>query len=243
VSDEPILETVMGAVATVWLNRPAARNALSAEIITSLPRRLRALDDRDDVAVIVLTGTDPAFSAGVDLKEFQRVAAAGEQFPSLRGGRDCPVPELDTPIIAAVNGAAITGGFELALACDFIVASDRAVFADTHAHVGLMPGWGMSVRLAERVGVARAKELTITSRRVDAEEALRIGIANHVVPHDDLLGFVGQLAEQIIGKDPRAVTKLLDLYDTADAAMRDGAWELEHEISVAWEAAGVDPKL
>lgn len=240
---DSILEHVDDGVATVCLDRPAARNALTAEMITALPRRLRALDARDDVRVIVLTGTDPAFCAGVDLKDYQRITTEGGAFPPLRGGRDGPVPELATPIVAAVNGPAITGGFELALACDFIVASERAVFADTHAHVGLMPGWGMSVRLAERIGVARAKELGITARRVDAQEAFRIGIVNHVVSHDALLPFTAELAASIAARDPRAVTALLALYDDADAELRAGAWRREDEVSRAWEDAGVDPHL
>jgi len=242
--DEPeILETVTDQVATVRLHRPAVRNALSAAMITELPERLRALDTRDDVRVIVLTGTDPAFCAGVDVKQLRATLDAGGTFPPLRGGRAAPVPPLHTPIIAAVNGPAITGGLELALACDFIVASDRALFADTHTHVGLMPGWGMSVRLVERIGLARAKELGITGRRVDATEALRIGLANHVVPHDELFSFVGELTATIAARDPRAVGTLRDLYDQADAQLRAESWAMEQETSVRWEQAGVDPSL
>src|SRR3546814_3076744 len=119
------------------------------------------LDGRDDVAAIVLTGADPAFCAGLDLKELagggdalKETGATGER----KAGSPGPIPDMDTPVIGAVNGVAITGGFELALQCDFLIASDRARFADTHARVGIMPGWGLTVLLAEAIG--RSEEHT-----------------------------------------------------------------------------------
>ncbi|MEO7429611.1 MAG: enoyl-CoA hydratase, partial [Acidimicrobiales bacterium] len=191
VSDLVLVE-VADQVATVTLNRPDARNALNRELRKALPTALRELDERDDVAAIVLTGADPAFCAGLDLKELagggdalRETGAVGNGDRHQRG----PFPEMRTPVIGAVNGVAITGGFEVALACDYLVASERARFADTHARVGIMPGWGLTVLLPEAIGIRRAKEMSTTGNFLDAETALAWGLVNHIVPHDELLPF------------------------------------------------------
>jgi enoyl-CoA hydratase len=230
----------------VTLNRPEARNALNRELRKALPTTLRALDERDDVAAIVLTGADPAFCAGLDLKE---LAAGGDALreTGAAGGPEAdapqrgPFPEMDTPVIGAVNGVAITGGFEVALACDFLVASERARFADTHARVGIMPGWGLTVLLPAAVGIRRAKELSTTGNFLDAETALAWGLVNHVVPHDELVPFCQQLGRDIASVDPTAVRRMLQTYD--DGALRDGAgaWRLEAEVAAAWQGRGLDP--
>jgi enoyl-CoA hydratase len=180
----------------VTLNRPDRRNALSRALIGELGETLQRVTTSDGVRAVVLTGADPAFCAGLDLKE---VAEKG-----IRSDGDAGAPNpwftlLDSPVpvIAAVNGAAITGGFELALACDFIVASERAVFADTHALVGVHPGGGLTATLAETVGLRKALELSLSGVVIDASEAGRIGLANHVVAHDELLPFVLDIAERI----------------------------------------------
>ncbi len=243
-SDDLVLVEVDGAVATVTLNRPDARNALNRALRKALPTALRQLDERADIAAIVLTGADPAFCAGLDLKELaaggdalRETGATGEAERGQRG----PFPEMSTPVIGAVNGVAITGGFELALACDFLVASERARFADTHARVGIMPGWGLTVLLPEAVGVRRAKQLSTTGNFLDAPTALAWGLVNHVVPHADLLPFCQALAADIATNDERAVRRMLQTYD--DGALRDGAgaWDLEAEVAAAWQGAGLDP--
>lgn len=239
-----VLVEVDGPVATVTLNRPDARNALNREMRAALPARLRELDERTDVAAIVLTGADPAFCAGLDLKELagggdalRETGAAGGTGRRRRG----PFPEMATPVIGAINGVAITGGFEVALACDFLVASERARFADTHARVGIMPGWGLTVLLPEAVGFRRAKELSTTGNFLDAPTALAWGLVNHVVAHDELLPFAQALAADIATNDERAVRQMLQTYD--DGALLDGAgaWELESEVAGAWQGAGLDP--
>jgi enoyl-CoA hydratase len=249
-----VLVEVDGPVATVTLHRPEARNALNRELRKALPAALRALDGRDDIAAIVLTGADPAFCAGLDLKELaaggdalRQTGAAGPR--GTRGGtatpgdagQNGPFPTMSTPVIGAVNGVAITGGFELALACDYLIASERARFADTHARVGIMPGWGLTVLLPAAVGVRRAKELSTTGNFLDAETALAWGLVNHVVPHDELLPFCRQLGHDIASIDPAAVRRMLQTYD--DGALRDGAgaWALEAEVAAAWQAEGLDP--
>ena len=243
-SDDLVLVEVDDSVATVTLNRPGARNALNRALRKALPRALRALDERDDVAAIVLTGADPAFCAGLDLKELagggdalRETGATGDAERHHRG----PFPPMDTPVIGAINGVAITGGFELALACDYLVASDRARFADTHARMGIMPGWGLTVLLPEAIGIRRAKEMSTTGNFLDAETALGWGLVNHVVPHDELLPFARSLAADIATIDRVAVRRMLQTYD--DGALRDGAgaWELEAEVAGQWQGAGLDP--
>ncbi len=196
-TDDLVLVDVAGGVATVTLNRPDARNALNRDLRRALPRALTELDGREDVGAIVLTGADPAFCAGLDLKELasggdalRESGATGAGGPGRRG----PFPEMETPVIGAINGVAITGGFEVALACDFLVASERARFADTHARVGIMPGWGLTVLLPAAVGVRRAKELSTTGNFLDAPTALSWGLVNHVVPHEELLPFCSSWA-------------------------------------------------
>ncbi len=166
-----VLVDVTDRVATITLNRPDQRNALSTEVLRVLPRAVAECDARDDVDVMILTGADPAFSAGIDLKELgSRSGNSGMAAPPT--DRRGPLPSHAKPLIGAINGVAVTGGFELALACDFLIASDRARFADTHSRVGIQPGWGLTVLLAEAVGVRRARELSATGNFLDANTAL-----------------------------------------------------------------------
>lgn len=220
--------------AVVTLDRPTARNALDAELRRTLYDAMRGLDGDDDVHAIVLTGADPAFCAGLDLKEL------AERPDSLAGGfgdsADLrrPFPEMATPVIGAVNGVAITGGFELALACDFLVASEHARFADTHARVGIMPGWGLTVLLPQAVGVRRARELSSTGNFLDAQTAYVWGLVNHVVPHEELLPTARRLAVDIVGNDPDGVRQILATYAAGSLLNAGDALDLEQRTSRAW---------
>ncbi len=247
-ADDVVLVAVDGPVATVTLNRPEARNALNRSLRKALPTTLRELDARDDIAAIILTGADPAFCAGLDLKELaaggdalEETGATGGSGSTAVGRRRGPFPEMATPVIGAINGVAITGGFEVALACDYLVASERARFADTHARVGIMPGWGLTVLLPAAIGVRRAKEMSTTGNFLDAATALTWGLVNHVVSHDELLPFCRQLGHDIASIDPTAVRRMLQTYD--EGALRDGAgaWALESEVAAAWQGRGLDP--
>jgi len=155
-----VLYEVSERIATITLNRPEARNALSTEVLRLLPQRMREADANDDVDVVILTGSDPAFCAGLDLKELGSTAgnlgSTGADGRPNRDGRRGPFPTMTKPVIGAVNGVAITGGFELALNCDFLVAGEFAKFGDTHSRVGVMPGWGLTVLLPQAIGVRRA---------------------------------------------------------------------------------------
>jgi len=231
-----ILVDVADRVAVVTMNRPEARNALNPALTAALPEAIAACDARDDVDAIVLTGADPAFCAGVDLKalttdsEVRHVVASDDEL--IR-----PFPETAKPVIGAVNGAAVTGGFEVALTCDFLVASERARFADTHARVGIMPGWGLTVLLAEAVGHRRAREMSVTGNFLDAPTALAWGLVNHVVPHDELLPFCVQLGRDIVSNDQPGVRNVLATYREEEHSTDFETRRIELRRSQEWLAS------
>jgi enoyl-CoA hydratase len=238
VSDVVLVEVDDG-VATITLNRPEARNALNAQVRRRLPEVITQLERDDGVDVMILTGADPAFCAGIDLKELGSGKATGtrDDLGSTRGA----LPPRTKLLIGAVNGVAVTGGFEIALGCDFLIASERARFADTHARVGIMPGWGLTALLPQRVGVARAREMSVTGNFVDAQLAYDWGLVNHVVAHDELLPFCRQLAADSRTIDQVAVRRMLQTYDEASLVSLDEAWDIEDRVSRAWQAQGFDP--
>ena len=237
---EPLRIERHDTVAVVVLDRPGSRNALNAALRAALPRVMAALADDDGVDVIVLTGADPAFCAGLDLAELgrgdNRIGGVPTDAPP-RG----PWAPTGKPVIGAINGAAVTGGFELALNCDFLIASERAAFADTHARVGVMPGWGLTVLLPEAIGVRRAREMSLTGNFMGAEEALQWGLVNRVVPHDQLLPTTLSIAADIAGNDRAGVRQMLATYaETASTTVADG-WRIEAERGRTWAGDGVDP--
>jgi enoyl-CoA hydratase len=144
------------------------------------------------------------------------------------------------PVIGAINGVAVTGGLELALACDFMIASDRARFADTHTRVGILPGWGLTVLLPEAIGVRRAREMSATGNYVDAELALEWGLVNRVVPHETLLENCTALAAAIVSNDQDAVRALLETYGRTTATTVEDGWRIEAEVHHDWTKAHLD---
>jgi len=230
-----VLCEIRGQVAVVTLNRPARRNALSAALLASLRSSLAELSAEAAVRAVVLTGADPAFCAGLDLTEL------GQPGGPLSSAASGPVlPPLSKPLIGAVNGAAITGGLELALACDFLIASERSSFADTHARIGIMPGWGLTVQLPAAVGLRRAREMSATGNFVDARTALEWGLVNHVVPHPDLLDFTVRLAADAASSDPAAVQAIFATYREGSQVTGGEAAEVEAAAHARWHAAGID---
>lgn len=234
-----VLVDVADGVCTVTLNRPEVRNALDSSLQRASAAALTDAEADDAVDVVILTGSDPAFCAGLDLRELGSTAA------NLVGRGDEPVVSPFTvlwtmakPVIGAVNGAAVTGGFELALACDFLLASERARFGDTHARVGVTPGGGMSVFLPQAVGLRKAKEMSLTGNFIDAHEAHALGLVNHVVAHDDLLPTARKLATDIAGNDRQSVRNLKRLYDRGSKLSTGDAIALEQEVFRSWR---VDP--
>ena len=232
----PVLTTeVSDRIAVVTLNRPERRNALNGELTAALRAGMAEVDADDAVDVIVLTGADPAFCAGVDLKELGSGARGSRQFiPGSAAEPGRPWARTAKPVIGAVNGPAITGGFELALQCDFLVASERAVFADTHARVGILPGWGLTVLLPQAVGVRRAKELSLTGNFLSAADALAWGLVNHVVPHDELLPTARKLAADIAGYDQRPVRRMLDEYERTTSTTVAEGLRIEAQVAAEW---------
>jgi enoyl-CoA hydratase len=232
---------VSDRVGTITLNRPEVRNALSAEVTQLLDEAVVELDNRDDVAVMILTGADPAFCAGFDLRslstELRSVQQERQQGPVGHFGL---LPEHQTPVIGAVNGAAVTGGLELAMGCDFLIASDRARFADTHARVGAMPGAGLTIRLPQLIGLDRARRMSFTGDFIDAQTAYEWGLVVEVVPHDGLMDRAREVAAAIVSIPAENVREVRRMYDEIGALAGTDAWETESRISREWLAQRFD---
>ena len=220
-----------GAVAVLRLNRPRALNALSSQLRRALHRAVLELDADETVEAIVLTGAgDRAFTAGLDLKE-AAANAGGYETPE-----DNPVAAIEqcrTPIIVAVNGLCITGGLEIMLACDVVYAASTATFADTHVRVGLLPGWGLSQRMARQIGLQRAKEISLSGNFVDAARAFEIGLVNRVFEPEDLLPAAVRLAHDIADADRRIVALYKQIIDEGVCMELPLALTMEHERAVA----------
>ena len=217
-----LLCEVTDGVALLTLNRPEVRNALSTSLRSELKAAVQRLDEDDHVRAIVLTGADPAFCSGVDLRELTSPHAADDIGPL-----KAPLITSGTPLIGAINGAAYTGGLELVLACHFVIASERAIFADTHARLGAVSGWGLTVLLAEAVGTRRAREMILSSQPVDAQLAQQWGLVNRVVPHERLLVEALATAAAVVANDAKAVRRLSELMDDQATTARAAAWRLE----------------
>jgi len=219
-------------VVVMTMNRPNARNALNKELRQAIREAMVTADADDTVSVIVLTGADPAFCAGMDLKE---VGREGLPVRHIDGpGRWWP--DIRKPVIGAVNGVAITGGLELALACDILIGSENAAFGDTHAQVGVMPGGGLTPVLPRVIGLRRAKEMSFTGRFLKADEAYRCGLISHLAPHDQLLTAARAMAADIAAIDSATICELKRLYDdVANLSLRDGL-NLETETAGRWLA-------
>jgi len=224
-------------IGTIRLNRPEAHNALSNEVLRALPRAIEELEADDSVDVLVITGADPSFCAGLDLRQL----SAGELDTRTTDGKGTPsryrgaLPPHTKPLIGAINGAAVTGGLEIALNCDFLIASERARFADTHARVGVMPGWGLSVMLPQAVGVRRARQMSLTGNYVDAATALAWGLVNEVVPHADLMARTRALASDMAHNDQDAVRELRSIYHDVTSTTVDEGWDIESARSRGWK--------
>lgn len=225
-SDDILLVQTQDRIRTLTLNRPQARNALSSALRDAIFGALADADADDDVDVMILTGADPVFRAGLDLKEFGDSTALPDISPQW--------PTLTKPVIGAINGAAVTGGLELALYCDILIASEQARFADTHARVGLMPSWGLSVRLPQRVGVGLARRMSLTGDYLSAADALRAGLVTEVVPHTELLPAARTVATAIVGNNQAAVRALLSSYHRIDESQTaTGLW-IEATAAKQW---------
>ena len=225
------VERTADGIATVSFNRPDKLNTLSIQLRQELDGAVQALAADAAVRVLIVTGAGRAFTAGLDLDEWAApgyVAAGAYVHDAVAS-----LQRFQGPVIGAINGLAITGGVEIALACDLLVASTDARFADTHVKVGLLPGWGGSARLIRRVGLMRAKELALTGRFLSADEALAWGLVNRVVPPEQLLPEALALARQIAAHPAEGVRAYKQLLDEEAEACLGEALRIERAASMA----------
>jgi enoyl-CoA hydratase len=202
--------SVEGPLAIVAIDRPAQLNALSTHVIADLIGACATLEEATEVRVVALTGAgDKAFVAGADISEMQELSPVQAQaFSEMGGALGAAIETSSKPWIAMVNGFALGGGCELALACDFIYAAETAKLGQPEVKLGVIPGFGGTQRLARRVGVAKAKELCMTGDTIDAAEALRIGLVDLVAPAGELRAKVVALATRIAANGPLAVAEV-----------------------------------
>jgi enoyl-CoA hydratase len=228
-SFETVKVAVEGPIAVVTITRDKALNALSSTVISELTNIVGELEISTDVLVVILTGAgDKSFVAGADIAEMvDMTPVQARAFAEMGGALGNAIESSDKPWIAAVNGYAFGGGCELALACDFIHASDQASFGQPEVKLGVIPGFGGTQRLARRVGVSKCKELCMTGDTIKAAEALRIGLVDAVWPHAELQGRVKEIAGRIAGNGPLAVAEVKRLVHQGQSASLDHALALE----------------
>lgn len=219
--------------AVVTLNRPDAMNALSRELRADFVSVFETCARDEDTRVVILTGNGRAFCAGFDLKELGSPEAS-----STAGEADNAVGDamaaFEGPIIGAINGHCITGGFEMALACDVLVASENARFADTHARVGMLPGWGLSQKLPRLIGLSRAREMSFTGAPIGAAQAYEWGLVNHVLAQEKLLPRAMEMARNMCACVPEVLAGYQTLISEGYSMPLDKALAWESERAMAW---------
>jgi enoyl-CoA hydratase len=239
-SEPVLLVTKAGGIATVTLNRPAKLNALNRDLRSSFCRVMQELRDDPEAQVVIITGAGRAFCAGLDLRELG-AEGSGASGAVVRDTTTVSfitvIEDMKVPVIAAVNGFAVTGGFEMVLACDMVVAAEDAQFADTHARVGVMPGGGMTARLPRAIGIRKAKELSLTGNYLGAREAERMGLVNRVVAPGDALKEAQTIAAQILTANQPIVRQLKKLYELTTRATLEDAIRIEQEYFRAYNSS------
>jgi len=218
-------------IATITLNRPEALNAFSKEVIDEVLQALQDVTSDENMHVVILTGAgEKAFSAGADIKTMKGMNALKARELSLMGEKLCYALEnLEKPVIAAINGYALGGGLEVAMACDIRIASENARMGQTEINIGLIPGWGGTQRLTRLVGRTKAKELVLTGKMIDAKTAEQLGLLNMVVPADKFQETVRQFAAELASKAPVALKVAKALINKGADASLDAALALERE--------------
>lgn len=219
--EAPVLYEKKDTAAIITLNRPERHNSINQDLLTHLYNYLDEASASSDVNVVIITGNGKSFCSGIDLS----VIGTDDLFDPRGDGRDMPdiFADCKKPVIGAVNGHAITGGFEIALNCDFLIASELASFADTHVKVGIHPGWGMTQLLQQAVGQRMAKQMSFTGQFVNAAEAHRIGLVNEVVPHENLLPRCLEIAGQISSVNLNMLPVIKGLIECRNRATHDEA--------------------
>lgn len=222
-----VLYFVDNEIAVITLNRPDRHNAINGALLSELYDAIDAVSADDRIKVAILTGKGRSFCSGIDLE-----AVMTENLSDPRGdGSDLlgVMEGCKKPVIGAINGVAITGGFEIALNCDFLIASERAAFADTHARMGIHPGWGMTQLLQEAIGKRRARQMSYSCQFVGAEKALAWGLVNEVVPHEMLLPRAMQIAADICLAHPELLEIMRNLIEFRDTATLERSMAKERE--------------
>lgn len=225
--EKVVLCDAKDGVALITLNRPEKHNSITQELLTLLYDYLDEVSRNDGICVAVITGSGKSFCSGLDLSVIGK-----DNLLDPRGdGKDLPdvFRECRKPIIGAINGSAITGGFELALNCDFLIASENARFIDSHAKVGIHPGWGMTQLLQDAVGQRMAKQLSLTCKPLLAQDALRCGLVNEVVPAAELIPRALQIAQDICLVNRGMMMKIKDVIESRNDATLEGALRYEKE--------------
>lgn len=212
--------------AIVTLNRPDEMNALSRQLRADIIAAFQECQDDDNIRVLILTGNGRAFCAGFDLKEMASTDM-GNAAEEVGNDMAKAIDGFDGVIIGAINGHAVTGGFELALACDVLIASEKARFADTHARVGILPGWGLSQKLPRLIGLPRAKEISFTGTPVFAQQAYDWGIVNHVVPAEKLLETATEMAVNMCACVPHVLQQYKPLIEEG--------YSMPYKEALIWE--------
>lgn len=233
-SDEPFVVKDYGSTRIIVINRPRARNALTRQMRREFPAYIRSAGQEESVAAVILTGMGSAFSAGVDLKERRE----GPPQPPVVPNPAEVLGASPKPVIAAVNGACITGALEMALSCCFIIASDQARFADTHSRLGLFPRWGQSARLPDAIGIRRARQLMLTGAFIDAATALEWGLVNEVVPQARLLDRCLQIGEDIARAHPLSLAEQLTVSRAVEADALEVGMEAERQACARLDSIG-----
>lgn len=227
---ENILVSIENNIGQITINRPSKLNALNVATIQELHNAFKNLESKEEVCVIIITGEgEKAFVAGADISEFAHFSVEeGAQLAAQ--GQELLfdfVENLKTPVIAAVNGFALGGGLELAMACHFRVASDNAKMGLPEVSLGVIPGYGGTQRLPQLIGKGRAMEMIMTAGMIDAETAKNYGLVNHVVPQAELLEFTKSIASKIMRNSPMAISKAIK---AINANYKDGVNGFETEI-------------
>jgi len=225
-STEVIFER-KGSIAIITLNRPDRKNAINQALLTGLYNSLEKIAESDEIKVGIITGGGDSFCSGIDLE----CLSTDNLFDPRSDGKDMPAifKDCNKPIIGAVNGYAITGGFEIALNCDFLIASESAVFADTHAKVGIHPGWGMSQLLQQAVGQRLAKQFSGTCEKISAQRALSCGLVNEVVSTSILLKRAIEIAEKICSVNYKMMLTMKKLIEEKNNTTLNDAMETERK--------------
>jgi enoyl-CoA hydratase len=225
--EKTVLFEVEGSTALITLNRPDRHNSFCQDLLINLYNAIDEVARRDDVKVAILTGNGKSFCSGIDLsvigkEDILHPRGDGKELPDVMGA-------CQKPIIGAINGSAITGGFELAMNCDFLIASENARFIDSHAKVGIHPGWGMTQMLQRSVGQRMAKQMSFTCKPLSAQDALRCGLVNEVVPLAELLPRAKQIARDISEVNQDIMMKMKALIEKQNEVSFEEAFRLERE--------------